>query len=456
MDHQRVPSWEPHPAAERLLTDLVREIELRSSRLRDLADRLLKTSGVRLRDVIDHVRVPRDWAHRFEAAGWERTDSGVRRHPGGRFPAVLDADRSLELALRSESVALFVRANRLDARVTGDEHAPYRFSDVLRGAGVRVSAVERNGYAGFDLSAAGAALVRAAEVHQRSLHERRRHFADPLEGFDHTEKLLTGIIADLGPDWTCELFLRAEREYWMARCDAGRLQKSRQDAAGIGWSNIDHHTYDASRPYFDRTIALLEMLGYQCRELFYAGHQAGWGSQILEQPVIGSTIFADIDLAPHELDVDFAHSPLEPLEQHRRAGLWCAMHGESILGAGLNHVAGLYDQQALRQQLGGLGITMMKPFSDLPHLYQELTAGQWLAVDPGRVDELERGGHVDAVEAAAFRRRGAIGCHLENIERNDGFKGFNQPGIDGVIQVIDPRMNLDAAAAVGGAAPAGG
>lgn len=443
MDHQRMPSWEPHPEAEALVTELLDEVMARSPQLQAFADDLVGSCGVRLRDLVDHVRVPRDWAHRFQDAGWGRVDSGVRRHPGGRFPAVLDGNQTIEVAFRVEQVATFVQAQQLDISVVGEENGPYRFADVFRGDGVLASVVERNGYPGFDITITAPQLIREARVHQQALRTRRRQFAHPLEGFDYTERVVQQSINAIGKHWTCDLFLRAEREYWMARCDAGRVQKERQDAAGIGWSNIDHHTYDASRPYFNRTIALLEMLGYECRELFYAGDQAGWGSQILEQPVIGSTIFADIDLAPHELGFDFAHTELELLEKHRRAGLWCAMHGESVLEAGLNHVAGLYDQQRLRHQLHNLGITMMKPFSDLPYLYQELTAGQWLPVDPAHVDVLERDGHLDRQEAESFRLRGAIGCHLENIERNDGYKGFNQPGIDGVLRVIDPRRTVD-------------
>ena len=34
---------------------------------------------------------------------------------------------------------------------------------------------------------------------------------------------------------------------------------------------------------------------------------------------------------------------------------------------------------------------------------------------------------------------GAIATHLENIERNEGYKGFNKAGIDGVLRKLDPR-----------------
>ena len=57
------------------------------------------------------------------------------------------------------------------------------------------------------------------------------------------------------------------------------------------------------------------------------------------------------------------------------------------------------------------------------------------------IDRLEQAGHLDPTEAEAFRLGGAIATHLENMQRNDGFKGFNQPGIDAVLRIIDPRQN---------------
>ena len=35
-----------------------------------------------------------------------------------------------------------------------------------------------------------------------------------------------------------------------------------------------------------------------------------------------------------------------------------------------------------------------------------------------------------------------IATHLENIERNEGYKGFNKPGIDGVLRALDPRASV--------------
>ena len=38
-----------------------------------------------------------------------------------------------------------------------------------------------------------------------------------------------------------------------------------------------------------------------------------------------------------------------------------------------------------------------------------------------------------------FLRDGAIGSHLENLQRHGGFKGFNQKSVSVIIAATDPR-----------------
>ena len=40
-----------------------------------------------------------------------------------------------------------------------------------------------------------------------------------------------------------------------------------------------------------------------------------------------------------------------------------------------------------------------------------------------------------------FSRDGALGSHLENLQRHGGFKGFNQKSVSAVISATDPRKN---------------
>jgi hypothetical protein len=438
--------WVVQPEADALVRALIDDALARAPEARDFTARLHEGAGIRIADILDHIAVPDAPATRehLADAGFTLREDGMRTwavHEKGIFPDILLRDsEGIVLAAQVESVADFLAAQQLDRDIEGEPGATYRRAHVWDGQGAALWVVERHGHEGFDVPTHSAEQLLAAQRHLETFRRRRRHFDDVGDGFNHTDALVRHAIGDLGTHWTCALFLRAEREYWERRNRAARVQKARQDTLGVGWCNDDHHTYDASRQWFSRTIGTLELLGFRCRERFYAGAEAGWGSQILEQPVLGTVIFADIDLAPEELEGDFAHAPgLRPLPSLRRAGLWCALHGESMLEAGINHLECTYDQRALREQLHGAGVEMMAPFSDFPHLFQQLTVGEWWPVREERITRLLGDGLITPEAADDFRRRGAIGSHLENLERNQGYKGFNQPGISEVLRIIDPR-----------------
>lgn len=160
---------------------------------------------------------------------------------------------------------------------------------------------------------------------------------------------------------------------------AGKIQKARQDTLGLGWENHDHHTFQSSRSAFKDLIRILETLGFRSRERFYAGANAGWGAKVMDQPECGLTVFADVDLGPDEVRGDFAHEPLPARPELGTVGLWCALHGESILRAGLHHLAARLDFEAAGEGLAHWGIRTMPPFSNFPHLKQEFTQGElWM------------------------------------------------------------------------------
>ena len=368
-------TWEVQPEAEVKYLKLL-ELALAACPVaEELGQQLLDACAVRLSDIVDHILVSDEQQIKeLETLGWTLYQPGVWRHPLGNFPDIVWADNiELGVVFRVECVAHFCETHKITAEIQGVAGGPYRIVKVYNSPLGGFFAVERGGHAAYDVPLLDHSQIDRARHHKEAFEGRQRHFPDTLAGLNHTEQLVDAAVRDIGAAWACALFFAAERKYWMSRCPAGRTQWERQQDAGIGWANIDHHTYDSSRQWFRYTIRILEKLGYECRELFYAGDQAGWGSQVLEHPVLRSTIFADIDLAPEELAIDFAHMELPPLDKFRRAGVLCAMHGESILDGGLNHVAGLHDQVLLRAQFDKLGIKMMPPFSDFPHLYQELT-----------------------------------------------------------------------------------
>ena len=80
----------------------------------------------------------------------------------------------------------------------------------------------------------------------------------------------------------------------------------------------------------------------------------------------------------------------------------------------------------------------MKPFTDFPYLRQAFTEGERWPVRKERIDRLLRESADHRTQAETFRD-GAIGSHLENLERNEGFKGFNQKGVSEIIAATDPR-----------------
>jgi hypothetical protein len=280
------------------------------------------------------------------------------------------------------------------------------------------------------------ALLKAHELWKT----RPRKFEDDAEGFRRTNALLDRILAMVDRDLACHVVFREERAYWQSRNRAGQIQKGRQDKLGLGWANHDHHTFRCSRRHFLDLMHALEKLGFERRERYYAGAQAGWGAQILEQPVEGIVTFCDVDLEPHETEIDFSRQPLPASRKLGTIGLWVGLHGESFLEAGMHHLECRFDYELLRDQLAALDINTMKPFSDFPFLKQAFTQGERWPVRPERAERLLKAGLIDDKQFHQFTTEGAIGSHLENLQRKGGFKGFNQTSVSVIIQATDPRL----------------
>ena len=447
--------WSPQPEAERLVRRLVDDFLHQSEFATQLRDRMYREAGIRFLDLLDHLRLPSSekLAQELIAAGYCRKAEGsiqgtLYEQPHGIFPRVIleDGLAKMSLAIKVESVADFEAVWQTGTTVSGEPLAPIRWAKVWSGTGSELWIVERHGYTGF---AAEVSPPPAARVlfHADAFRRRPRLLSDD-QGFDVTERLIDAAIADLGVDYACDLFFSIEREYWQRRNRAAQVQKARQDRLGFGWANHDHHTYRSSRQHFARMIGLFEKLGCHCRERFYAGREAGWGAQVLEQPNTGIVVFADVDLSPDELIADFAHEPLAERHDLGTVGLWCALHGESFLAAGMHHLECQFDFDALQTQLKQeAGVTVMKPFTDFPYLRQAFTQGERWPVRPERIEKLLQAGRITETHADAFRRDGAIGSHLENLERNEGFKGFNQTGVSEIITATDPRKHLPATSA---------
>ncbi len=440
-------TWTPQPEPAQLVIGLLNEAMKQSPWLANLSQRMLDETGTRLLDWIDHFALPMNdslW-NELARVGYERAGSddfiSGWRHAGGLFPRFRRHTRSdREIVLKVEAVADFLAAHGLTScPIEGCYLGLVRRALVAKTGGVETWVLERHGSLSFDaLSNETVPLDKIAQ-HYESLRLRPRDLHSDAAGFEVATRLAKAAISDLGRDRTCELFFAAERDYWQRRNRAGRVQKARQESLGLGWANHDHHTYRSSRSGFAALIAFLELLGFQRRERFYAGLEAGWGAQVIEHPVTGVTIFADVDLSPDEVSQDFSHEPLPDRDHLGTVGLWCALHGEAFLQAGMHHLECQFDFSATRDQLAAVGIETMAPFTDYPYLRQAFTRGEMWPVNPKRVERLLADQRITAEQAQQFVTNGALGSHLEILQRNDGYKGFNQKGISEIISATDPR-----------------
>ena len=439
---QQSPVWQPQPAASAWLARQTSQFLERQSTAAEFSRLLLLRTGTRLTDWIDHFCT--DDISGIEQTGYVRQADGWWVHPGALLPPVTLASIP-RLLLRVDNVADFAAANnwRFPVQTIGEPGDPLRMAFAGETETTEFGVIERRGCSirKHEVPLTDSEKVLAEKVHERLLL-RPRSFPDLDEAFTSIQVLLNEAAAAVGRDLACDLFFAAERQYWQARNSAAQLQHMRQNSLGLGWGNHDHHTYRSSRVCFSRLIELFESLGFVCRERFYPGHAAGWGAQVLEHPVCPIVIFADVDLTEEELAGDFAHQQLAPANRLGTIGLWCGLHGEALFEAGMHHLECQFDFDAARAQLAASGAASMKPFTDFPFLRQCFTEGERWQVAPERLQKLVSAGLLTTEQASEFARSGALGSHLEILERNDGYRGFNQTGITEIIHRTDPRNSL--------------
>lgn len=446
--------WPRFPKAEKYINSLLHDFSARMPEVQRLEKAMSEQTSTRLLDWMDHLVLSGgpEPAEKLQSLGFELEnvsgESGekVYHHPEAVFPRILlknggpDSEgKPVAAAIRVESISDFLAAQRLSTEIQGSPLSPFRRAALWQNDSVSFFAVERRGHRGFvPLDMPSDFAAEYIQVRDTWTF-RKRHFEDALDGMKETLHLVKTSVSRLGASTAAWLVFECERAYWLARNTAGRVQKQRQDGLGLGLANHDHHTFRSSRSVFLQLIMILETLGFIPRERLCAGQQAGWGAQVLEHPRCGLVAFADVDLAPDEVTADFAHEPLRPRPDLGSVGLWCALHGESLLSSGLHHLALRLDFHRARTGLKRWRVEMMKPFSSLAHLKQTFSAGEKWDVSDTRLD------HLNAVEAIQkgrkkkFLKDGVLGSHLECIQRTEGFKGFNQKGISDIIRRTDPR-----------------
>jgi hypothetical protein len=447
-------AWLRYPGADAYVSGLLEDYLAGMPPARRLAADVLARTGSRLVDWLDHLVLADGEQSRRDLsdAGFESQDvpsspsDAAYHHPGALFPGILlrtgtgaAPGHVVAAAIKVEDVSRFLMTHKIAAAIEGTPLSPYRRARVGYSDGRELLVVERRGHEGFVPKEMPPDYPRRYLDAAERWATRPREFDDDRLGMERTLDLARSLVGEMGRDTAAWIAFAVERAFWQHRNRAGQVQKARQDSLGLGWANHDHHTFRSSRTVFSLLIEILETFGFQARERFYAGAEAGWGAQVMEQPVCRFAVFADADLSPGEVEGDFGHSPLPRRDELGTVGLWCALHGESMLGAGLHHLAGRFDFDAVRSDLSEWGIGMMRPFSEFPYLRQAFSTGERWPVSADRLVRLAEAGLISGEQRALFADRGAIGSHLENIQRGEGFKGFNQQTISDIILRTDPR-----------------
>jgi hypothetical protein len=447
--------WPLAYEAEKLIGGFIEAFLLRNTFARKLAERMRDETGTDFFEWVDHLVLAPDQADALRAAGFVEENveapagATVFWHPRAMMPRVLvhpEGGRGgvpAVVAIRPEVLADFIAAHDLDVAITGSFGARLRYAQIHQENGTALFACERLGWRGFVSHEPDPKFVNAVLRARELWRTRKRDFflqpGGDADGVKHAFVRLDAALALVDRDVACDLFFAEERVVWEAKNRAARIQKRRQDRLGLGWGNHDHHTFRCSRAHFADLMDFLDKLGFEKRERYYAGAEAGWGAQISEQSTAGIVVFADVDLMPDETAIDFSSKRLPPAPALRTVGLWTGLHGDSFLQAGMHHLEARFDFARLRDQLAGEGVTTMKPFSDFEFLRQAFTEGERWAVKPARVQALLKQGLITQAQADGFIRDGALGSHLENLQRKGGFKGFNQKSVSAIIAATDPR-----------------
>lgn len=416
----RHPDWQPHAEAANHIHRVVHRVLESVPLASHVAARIDSALGVRLVDLVDHVVLPQSDAARNELLNLgfcHRPRPGAPNaftHDAALLPSViLSPGNQTRLAIRVDSLADFLTAWNLgpDRTISGAPGSPFRVAQIAESGQSEFAAVERHGYRGLVPPPVDPAKILCARIHAESFLRRPRTTPAESDQLTTLAALVETTISDIGQDWACEIFFAAERDNWRRRCTAARAEHAAREETGIGWSDRDSHAYFCSAKTFVPLVTIMERLGLHRREWIAAPDQ-GWDVVVMEQPVADIVALIHTDSRSQER----AQSPgTTPPTSPGPIESWCAAHGESPLGAGLQRLACrsamLHGRASAEPPIHRCGPLL----ADLPFFKSAIATHDSLSAKP-------RG-----LSSAAANL-------LERVERNDGYRGFNRDAIGAIVR----------------------
>jgi len=277
--------WECHPRAEQLLLKILDNCIQVNPMISELKDALRKHTSTRLFDWVDHLVIEHSFSleHELDETGFISDHAGpsyrVFYHPGAQLPRVVVLDQEISsggVAVKVDSCADFLMVRGMNGVIEGSVFGIYRRVCVSTEKGISLWAVERRTNHSMEPVIHEGGFVDKYLKAREKWQSRPRDMENEREAMGETLNLAEELVSLLGEDLAAWVVLEVERKYWQARNLAGQVQKNRQDHVGMGWANHDHHTFRSSRLLFPQLVRLFEILGFHCRERFYAGEDAGW------------------------------------------------------------------------------------------------------------------------------------------------------------------------------------
>jgi len=375
--------WGRHPEGEILVTELLDLCRRAIPPFKTLAEEIASRTGTRILDWIDHFVLADGAALRQRLAklGFEpdaAADAGGSWiHPGAIFPRLLltgPADmgagrfarsRWASSAWRFPGGVAHQRPDRGHGALTvapGPDLERRRPGDVRGGA----ARVLRDRAGGADRRSDGrpAARLRALESPAARIGRCAPRKRGVPAAMERTHALARSLAEELGADEAAWIaFSASATSGSRATAPAARSGPARMLWASAG--PITTTTPSAARASLPDSPANAADLRVPHARALPCGAEAGWGAQVLEQPA------CRLRSSPMWISRGRGAGRFPPgrvggRDELGTVGLWCALHGESLLEAGLHHLAVRSDFPALTRGWPASGWRCCRPSASSP------------------------------------------------------------------------------------------
>jgi|GEM_PF-6333913 len=302
--------------------------------------------------------------------------------PGHYLPKIVLKDSAtpfMSVSMRVENIGDFFSKRGLFAIIEGSPCGLFRKALISRENGISFWAVERKLATVTEATEIGAEAaikrLRCKELWQT--RPRNCSYEDSLDCLQEASIRAKEMAKEIGKAEAARLILEVEQQYWQAKNMAAQIQYNRQNSLGLGWQNCIQVTLRSSRKYHCLVVRLLEILGFCPCSSFYHGENIGVSTHCFEQPEAGIRILLEVDMSHAESHTCDPHTPLQDWPVAGPVDLWCALQGESLLGAGLYSLAIACDVESIKKDFQKMGFDCQAATIQDPSLCCAQTCVSW-------------------------------------------------------------------------------